>query len=76
MHRERRLVGAENLGNFRTEEVFQIRTEGALNATELFRWLTEITVTEGHQQFMGPLITLIHERFHCGFPSSLRSNRQ
>jgi hypothetical protein len=38
-----------------------------LHATKLFGWLAEIIVTESHQQFMGPLITLIHERFHCSF---------
>ena len=75
IHWARRLVGVENLSDFRAEKVFQIRAEDTLHAAELCQRLAKVTVTEGYQQFMRPLIAIVHEHFHRSFPS-LHSNRQ
>ena len=52
IHRKRRLVRAEYLGDFRVDEEFEIRAERSLHATKLFGRLTEKSVTKCDDQFM------------------------
>ncbi|MGA9577561.1 MAG: hypothetical protein WBV90_08070 [Terrimicrobiaceae bacterium] len=66
VHRERRLVRAEHLGNFRVGEKFEVRAESSLNGAKLFRGLAEKSIAEGDDQFMRALIAPVHQRFDGG----------
>ena len=55
IHRERGLVRAEHLGDFRVDEKFEIRAQRPLHATELLGRLAEKSITEGDDQLMRAL---------------------
>ena len=63
IHRERRLVRAEHLGDFRVDKEFEIRAESSLNTAKLLGWLSEESVAEGDDQLMRTLVALVHQRF-------------
>ena len=59
---ERWFVRAEDLGDFRVEEKFEIGAERSLHAAKLLRRLVEIGA-ERQGEFMGTLVSAVHELF-------------
>ena len=63
IHRERRLVRTEHLGDFRVDEEFEIRAERSLHAAKLLGRLAEEAVAKRDDQFVRTLVALVHQRF-------------
>jgi hypothetical protein len=62
-NRERWLVRAEHLGDFRVHEKFEVRAESSLNTAKLLGRLAEKSVAKSNDQFMRTLVALVHQRF-------------
>jgi hypothetical protein len=63
VHRERWLVRAKHLGDFRVDKEHKICAESALNATKLLGRLTEKAITESDDQLVRTLAALVHQSF-------------